>query len=156
MIEAILYCDASVKAGFAGIGICLVDISGRLVQKVSKRLPAPANRSNTEIEASAIIESIKLAHKHGFTDVRIYTDSQSLVQAAHRGSARRRQTRAFIAALQQLSRLIKFSLKWVRGHAGQRWNCLCDRLAKTAKWVPKEIFVKTPTMSRTPALAGGA
>jgi len=133
MIEAVLYCDASVKAGFCGIGLCLLDLNGNLIKKQSRRL-SDRGKNNTEGEAAAIIEGIKLAQKHGFSSIRIYTDSKSLVQVANRGKGGTKMTRKFVKALSTLKNLIAISIKWVKGHSGQKWNTLCDKLARNASW----------------------
>jgi ribonuclease HI len=132
-LEAILYCDASVKEGFCGIGICLLDSNGNLLKKQARRLPSLGS-NNTAAEASAVVEGIKLAKQSGFRHIRVYTDSKSLVEIAHRNRATTKATRHFLRAIQSLRKVMRISLRWVRGHAGKHWNCLCDRLARNAHW----------------------
>jgi ribonuclease HI len=131
--EAVLYCDASVKEGYCGIGICLLDKNGNLLKKQARRLPSLGS-NNTAAEASAVVEGIKLAQQSGFRHIRVYTDSKSLVNIAHRNSATTKIARQFLRTIQTLRRVMSISLRWVRGHAGQHWNCLCDRLARNARW----------------------
>jgi len=139
VIEAVLYCDASVKGGFCGIGICLLDRDGKLLEKQSRRVGS-TGKNNTAAEGLAIIEGIKLAKRNGFKHIRIYTDSKALVEVANHNRASTNTTRQFLRALRALCQSIRLSLRWVRGHAGHHWNCLCDRLAREAKWQTSDIF----------------
>lgn len=134
MIQAVVYCDASVKESFCGIGVCLLDNNGKLVEKLSRRIRGVAKNNNTEAESIAIIEGIKLARDRGFKTIRVYSDSKTLVQASRKGSGKSKVAKKFIIALKSLKEFVTFTLRWVRGHSGQVWNCMCDRLARGAKW----------------------
>lgn len=138
-LEAVLYCDASVKEGFCGIGICLLDHNGNLLKKQARRLPSLGS-NNTAAEASAVVEGIKLAKQSGFRHIRVYTDSKSLVEIAHRNRATTKVARQFLRAIQSLRQVMRISLRWVRGHSGKHWNCLCDRLARNARWGVQDLI----------------
>lgn len=140
-IQAVGYCDASVRGNYCGIGICLLDKDGKLIQKTSRRLPSHRN-NNTKAEAVAIIETVKLCISKGFTNIRVYSDSKSLVKVSQAPSPRNGKSpvaRQFLEMLHELKKFVKVSIRWVKGHARSCWNCLCDSLAREARWTIRDI-----------------
>jgi len=131
--DAIVYCDASVRRGKCGFGVCLLDSNGVLIKKVSRRVVG-YSRNVTALEGRAVCESIALAVRHGFSKIRVYTDSKALVQAAATGRGRSAVVKEFVEIIGKLRGRICVSIKWVRGHAGHKWNCMCDYLAGSARW----------------------
>ena len=145
-LEAVVYTDASVKPKHCGIGVCLLDArTGKLVTKLSRRLVG-YDRNDTALEGRAVCEGIALAMKRGYRNIRVYTDSQSLVDAARNGKARKRAIKQFVAVLEGLRETMQIVLCWVRGHSRQQWNTLCDSLARNARWSLRQlvtIFAET-------------
>lgn len=149
-LVAAVYTDASMRGGYCGIGVCVLDAkTERLVSKTSRRV-AGYEKNNTALEARAICEGIALAASHGFTDIRVYTDSQSLVQAATGGRARKRAVKQFVKAIKNLRDSIQVTLFWVRGHAQHKWNEMSDYLARNARWSFGQLWV----MFAKPFLSG--
>lgn len=151
--QAVVYCDASVKPKHHnGIGICLLDRSGRLVAKVSRRVLG-YSRNITALEGRGVFEGIALAAKHGFTNIRVYTDNRGLACAAANGRGTTAVVRRFVRILNEVRSYIKVSLVWVRGHAGNKWNTTCDRLARNAQWTFTQmlsVIVERIRLKKTP------
>lgn len=138
--DAVVYCDASVRPKHHnGIGICLLDKEGALVAKASRRVLDCGGSSNV-LEGRGILEGIALAIRHGFKSVRVYTDNKGLVCAAGGRGGNVATTKNFVRALNKIRAHIRVSLCWVRGHAGNKWNVTCDKLARNARWTFSQVF----------------
>lgn len=130
---AVIYCDSSVRAGRCGVGICLLGPNGALIEKVSRRFLG-YERNNTALEARAVCEAVELALKHGYGYLKIHTDAKALVRAVQRGKARGVVLRKFLLAVSEMRKHVKVAFNWVKAHVGQKWNTICDELAKNAQW----------------------
>lgn len=133
MIEAIIYSDASVKGKYCGIAVAILDNNGNLIKTIARRIIG-LTKDNTAAEGRAIIQGIKAARKMGFKNIRVYSDSKSLIQVVNSGRASKPATKGFLQIIGYLRKKLTISFKWVRGHAGKKWNVLCDRLAKNAEY----------------------
>lgn len=169
MIEAIIYSDSSVKDKYCGIAVAILDNNGNLIKTIARRVIGLTN-DNTAAEGRAIIQGIKAARKMGFKNIRIYSDSKSLIQVANSGRASKPATKGFLQIVKYLRTKIAISFKWVRGHAGKKWNELCDKLARNAeyqfhgflddvlmlvykRWIVQKLFPRYIRLSATALLS---
>lgn len=96
--------------------------------------------TNNEMELRAVIEGLKLLKGASYVDV--YTDSKYVVDSVEKGwlfnwmkkgeVTIRGGTRPNSSLWWELSELLKIhrvKFYWVKGHAGNKWNEMADRMA---------------------------
>lgn len=111
----LVFSDASVKDGEAGIGVVIVDPSNNVL-RVARYLGY--NWTSSEAEAEAACFALTLIRRRA-SHITLYTDNAE----AHKVAARSKMGKSF--------RNLK--AMWVRSHSGQRWNEEADRLARWAR-----------------------
>lgn len=149
--DLIVFCDASCKNDYCGIGICVLSPNGKLIDSFSKRLSG-FRKNNTAAEARAVCEAVAYGIKKGAKSIRVYSDSISLSAVVSRKKARSPLMKEFLEAINVLSRSIKITLKYVRGHAKSRWNNMCDHLARKAKFSTFEKLINSVFPKKSPDL----
>jgi ribonuclease HI len=109
------------------IGVVLRDPDGRLIAELSERI-GPA--INTVAEYRALIEGLKLAHSRGIQRIRVFLDSEIVVdQVNGRAKVGKEQIRALHAeACSLLQEFPNIRISWVP----RKWNAEADALATNA------------------------
>ncbi|MDI9611957.1 MAG: ribonuclease HI [Acidobacteriota bacterium] len=124
--------------GPGGYGVVLVHDSGR--REISAGFRLTTNNRMEILAAIAGLEALKEPCR-----VRLYSDSQYLVNAIEKGWAARWRANGWMRnrrepavnpdlweRLLELCRMHQVQFLWVRGHAGHPENERCDRLATAA------------------------
>ena len=109
------------------IGVVLRDPDGRLIAEISERI-GPA--INTVAEYRALIEGLKLARSRGIERIRVFLDSELVVdQVNGRAKVRKEHIRPLHAeACSLLQEFPNIRISWVP----RKWNAEADALATKA------------------------
>lgn len=118
--------------------------------------------TNNRMELKAVIEGLRLLTRP--SEVTIITDSQYVAKTINRGNLRAyvntpgRKNADLWEQILRLSTWHKVTAKWIRGHAGNKYNQKCDTIAnREASQLEKEkglrikIFTDLLTDMSTPA-----
>jgi ribonuclease HI len=111
----------------AAIGVVLRDPDGRPVAEISERI-GPA--INTHAEYRALIEGLKLARRRGIQRIRVFADSELVVdQVNDRAQVAKEHIRPLHAeACSLLQEFPNIRVSWVP----RKWNAEADALATKA------------------------
>jgi ribonuclease HI len=109
------------------IGIVLRDPNGYVIVEISERI-GPA--INTVAEYQALIEGLKLAHRRGIPRIRVFLDSELVVEQVNgRAKVRKEHIRPLHAeACALLEAFPSIRVSWVP----RKWNTEADALATRA------------------------
>src|ERR1700749_1750037 len=111
-----------------GIGVVLRDPGGHLIAEISKRI-GPA--INTVAEYRALIEGLKLARSRGIQRIRVFLDSEIVVDQVN-GRAKVGKEHIRLLNEEACSLLKEFSnirISWIP----RKWNAEADELACKAR-----------------------
>jgi ribonuclease HI len=112
--------------GHAAIGALLRNPRLATVDQISKAI-GPA--SHNEAEYQALIEGLKLAHDHGIQRIRVYMDSELVVDQVNGVSAvRKEHLRELHDVASSLVALFDIRISWVP----REMNAEADQLVKDA------------------------
>jgi ribonuclease HI len=113
--------------GQGAIGVVLRDPDGHLIAEISKRI-GPA--INTVAEYRALIEGLKLARSRGIQRIRVFLDSELVVdQLNGRAKVRKEHIRPLhTEACSLLQEFPNIRISWVP----RKWNAEADALATKA------------------------
>ncbi len=89
------------------------------------------NVTNQVAELEAAVLGLEAARAAGYTSVQLFSDSQYLIKTMC-GEFRRKTNLDIWAKLDQAAAGMEIRWAWVRGHNGNRWQELADRLAVEA------------------------
>jgi len=122
--EIILYTDGSCSPnpGNGGYGIVALTDPEIHISHLVK------NTTNNIMEVTAIIEAVKL-FKNCNVNIKIYSDSKYAINCAE-GKWKRKVNLELWKEYDTVSKGKNISFKWVKGHSGDYYNDLVDRLAK--------------------------
>jgi len=85
--------------------------------------------TNNRMEMKAIIEGLKFLKKQKIKEeITIYTDSKLIEQTINSGWKKKANLDLWQELL-ELNEQLKVTYKWVKGHAQNKYNNECDRLA---------------------------
>lgn len=115
-------------------------------ERVIKRSGAVKGTTNNRMELTAVIEALKVYGKEGIDAkaIILHTDSQYVQKGISEwiqgwirkgwktSTGRMVKNRDLWQELKNLSDSLPITWKWVRGHAGDPFNEMCDGLVKTA------------------------
>ena len=109
------------------IGVVLRDPDGHLIAEISERI-GPA--INTVAEYRALIEGLKLARSRGIQRIRVFLDSELVVdQVNGRAKVRKEHIRPLhTEACSLLQEFLNIRISWVP----RKWNAEADALATKA------------------------
>jgi ribonuclease HI len=148
--EITIYTDgaASGNPGPGGYGVVLISGPHRLEKSQGFRLT-----TNNRMELMAVIDGLESLKIRG-SNVTVYTDSRYVADAVEKGWLFRWESKAFKKKKNQdlwirflkTYRKHKVKFVWIKGHASNPENELCDRLAVAASKnsEPKEDTGYTP------------
>ena len=110
------------------IGVVLRDPDGRVIEKISEPI-GPA--INTVAEYRALIQGLKLARSHGIERIRVFLDSELVVdQVNGRAKVRKEHIRRLhTEACSLLEEFPNHRISWVP----RKWNAEADALATEAR-----------------------
>jgi len=127
--EVTAYTDGACSGnpGPAGIGVLLK--CGESEREISKAI---GNSTNNRAEMQAVIEAMQAVHQPERCSLTIYTDSQ-LVLKTLAGQWRAKKNLDLLETARGLvKQFAGFSIKFVKGHAGDPGNTRADYLATRA------------------------
>ena len=86
--------------------------------------------TNNRMEMTAIIEALRHLHENNFQqhDVKLFSDSNLIVQTLNQGWKRKANLDLW-EELDLLNEELQVEYIWVRGHAKNKWNNECDKIA---------------------------
>jgi ribonuclease HI len=87
--------------------------------------------TNNRMEMIAVIESLKFIDEHHLQrcEVILYSDSNLIVQTLTRGWKRKANLDLW-EELDNLNEELSVEYVWVKGHAQNKWNNECDKIAQ--------------------------
>lgn len=144
MKEVVIYTDGAcdINPGPGGYGVVLIYGQNRKELSAGYRLT-----TNNRMELMAAIRGLEALKEP--CNVTVYSDSEYLVQAMSLGWAQRWKKRGWRRSendpaanpdlwekLLALCQVHQVTFTWIRGHAGNRENERCDRLAVQARRSP--------------------
>lgn len=127
-----IYTDGSCinNPGYGGWAFCVIgDI------EICKSGGEPKS-TNNRMELIAVIEAIKYICK----DCTIHTDSQLIMKCAN-GEWKRKNNLDLWKIYDNLTKNKKIEWEWVRGHDGNKYNELVDKLAKKEAKNMKKYYI---------------
>ena len=142
--KVIIYTDgaASGNPGPGGYGVVM--IWGKYLKKISKGYRLT---TNNRMELMAVIAALKMLKRPGL-HIEIYSDSNYVVKAVKEGWLKNWIRNGFKKGTKQiknkdlwteyasLATAHKINFNWVKGHAENEMNNLCDELATSAARAP--------------------
>lgn len=126
MSAVVIYTDGACSGNPGPGGWGAVLIWNGVVRALSGGEP---HTTNQRMELTAVIKALEALKRP--CEVIVRTDSQYLVNTMTQGWKRRANLDLW-GRLDELCRVHKISWEWVRGHAGDPYNELADRLARAA------------------------
>lgn len=135
-----LYCDGACSGnpGPGGCAFIILDESTKYDYREAKYFP---NTTNNRMELQACIEGLEEIYVRGknVNVIEIYTDSQYLVKTMTMGWKKSKNTdlwQDLDDVIEDLKREnpsnFKIEWNWVKGHASNKYNNLCDKMAVNA------------------------
>ena len=129
MVE--IYTDGScLKNPYGPSGSGVVMIYGKYVKTISYSI---GSSTNNRAELTAILkalQNIKEAKRH--MPITIYTDSRYAIGVCTKATRANKNQDLVYPILELLSNFSEVKFKWIKGHNGNRWNEIADRLALRA------------------------
>ncbi|NUM30697.1 MAG: ribonuclease HI [Bacteroidetes bacterium] len=135
-MKVIIYTDGSSRGNPGNGGYGAVLIYGKHIKEISEGFK---HTTNNRMELMAVIESLK-ALKMENLEIDIYTDSKYVMDAFEKNWIKKWKTTSFTKiknpdlwkVLIDLYEKHNIKFHWVKGHSGNNYNELCDKLATTA------------------------
>lgn len=130
-----IYCDGSCKnngssESIAGIGVVLnyiVDGKIKKTRNISEAIPG-TGMTNNYAEIYAAIRGLQVVTNRNIP-IKIYSDSQYLINTMNLGWARRYNISLWDTLYDILLGFKKIEFCYVKGHSGNKYNELADKLA---------------------------
>lgn len=95
--------------------------------------PELASMRNVAGEIKGAMKAMEFCLEHGIRSLCIYHDYEGISKWCEgQWEAKKEGTRAYREFYRQASEKVKITFRKVKGHSGDRWNDLADRLAKEA------------------------
>lgn len=128
MIEA--FTDGSCKGNPGPGGWCAILLKKNISKPFKILRGRETATTNNRMEMTAVIEALRFLHENDFQreDVILYTDSNLIVQTLNRGWKRKANLDLW-EELDHLNEELQVEYVWIKGHANNKWNGECDRLA---------------------------
>ena len=116
--------------------------------KLTKLSGNEKNSTNNRMELTAIIEALKWVKKNkkSVENIKLYSDSNLIVQTLNKGWKKKANTDLW-EKLDKLLPKLDIEFFWVKGHAENKYNNMCDEMAvseskkikirETKTYVPK-------------------
>lgn len=134
MSKLIAYTDGSYQKSIQkyGCGVVLLDENENVVDRASfYGTPEKGENSwNINGELEAAMYAINLALKLNAESITIYHDYEGVgAWADHRWKTNKKLTKNYQKFVDNYRKAIPIQFRWVKGHAGSKWNEEADRLA---------------------------
>jgi ribonuclease HI len=127
--------------GKGGWGAVIIESDGT-IRKVNGR--APERTTSNRMEMTAVLMVLRTLQ--ATTDqVIVHSDSQLLIRTLNRQYGRKMNLDLWRQIDQEVKRFPQISFQWVRGHAGDTFNEMADRLANEAIWSSNDPPAKRPS-----------
>lgn len=124
-----LYTDGacSPNPGLGGWGCCFY-----INDKIEKHCGYLEDTTNNVMEITAVIRGLQEISKYT-KEVEIYTDSQYVVNTMTKGWKRNKNIELWVELDSLLTKFNTVNWVWVKGHASNLYNNMCDELAVNAR-----------------------
>ena len=140
-----IYTDGSVYPNPGEGGWCCVLIgefkNGTKIKTISGHEPAPT--TNNRMEVYSVIRGLKEIKKPEQVNVTIYSDSQWTIGALSGSYKRIKKNLDLVREGKEIiSKFHNVKWNWVKGHSGDEWNEVCNKLAydRMKEKTPEEII----------------
>lgn len=119
---------------------CVILCSGQVIKTIngSSCDEKYIEMRNVAGELEASVQAIKWAMQNKYKSIRIYHDYEGIASwAKGEWSTNRIGTREYVSFIQNCSKKIKICFTKVKGHSGQKYNEMADKLAKEGLHIKK-------------------
>lgn len=122
------YTDGSAhyKTGIGGSGYLVLQ-GGEIVHQASKGF---TQTTNNRMELLAVISAVNYIPKGA--RIRVFTDSQYAIKVLTRPPSAKKKNLDLLFRFKEVSEGKKVSFVWVKGHNGNKYNEMADKLANGA------------------------
>lgn len=135
MTKVIIYTDGSAKGNPGNGGYGVVLLAGEHTKRLSQGF---IHTTNNRMELMAVIVGLESLKKR--CDVTVYSDSKYVVDAIEKGwlfnwkktNFKGKKNADLWKRFLNIYPAHNVSLLWVKGHAGNKYNEICDELAVSA------------------------
>lgn len=123
----IIYTDASFKpSGDSSYAFCIIDRETETEMTFGGKSPKAEVKTVEDAELYAILMAMRSIGTESRISVSIFTDSHYVFHHVHSNSKFGNLWDEFYS----YAKIFDISLNWVKGHNGNKYNCLCDTIAK--------------------------
>ncbi len=109
--------------------------------------------TNNRMEMLAVIralEYLEAMKKKSFQNVKIYSDSNLIIQTINQGWKRKANLDLWLK-LDELNEKLMPKYFWVKGHAKNKWNNECDKIAvQESAIAQKKLFQSSARIQKKP------
>ncbi|MBD3328244.1 reverse transcriptase-like protein [Candidatus Peregrinibacteria bacterium] len=124
-----IYTDGSCKGNPGPGGWAAIFLNESQNQPIKVLKGSSINTTNNRMEMAAIIEALEYVKKEfGKERVKIISDSNLLVQSLNLGWKRKANLDLW-EKLDDARKNLQVEYSWVKGHATNKWNNECDKIA---------------------------
>ncbi|HLG25585.1 MAG TPA: ribonuclease H [Candidatus Gracilibacteria bacterium] len=125
-----IFTDGSCKGnpGPGGWAAILIEKKSQTVFKILKG--HESDTTNNRMEMIGVIEALRFIHENHLqqSEITLYSDSNLVIQTLNQGWKRKANLDLW-EELDELNEELNVTFTWIRGHAKNKWNEQCDRLA---------------------------
>jgi ribonuclease HI len=127
--KQIIYTDGSCipNPGPGGYGFVILEYDGKELTREWHVSGGENPATNNRMELRAVIEALKFTHTK--EEYVIYSDSMYVINCAKGKWARKKNTKMW-SEYERVSKDKNIEWVWVKGHSGDKYNEIVDRLAK--------------------------
>jgi ribonuclease HI len=125
-----IYTDGSCKGNPGAGGWAAILFEEKAKKPIAKLKGNESDTTNNRMEMIAMIEALKFIHDHHLqqNSIIIYSDSNLIVQSFRLGWKRKANLDLW-EELDNLNEELQVEFIWVEGHASNKWNNECDKIA---------------------------
>lgn len=125
-----IYSDGSCKGNPGAGGWAAILLDGEAKKPLIILKGGESETTNNRMEMIAVIEALRYIHKNHLQNniVNVFSDSNLLVQTLMQGWKRKKNLDLW-EELDSLNEELEVEYIWVEGHADNKWNNECDKIA---------------------------
>lgn len=150
--KIIIYTDGSCigNPGPGGWAFLVLDLSEEKLKTSSKKIihhdDFSYHTTNNRMEMMAILEALKFSHEH-FSDylIELNSDSNLLIQTLNQGW-KRKANQDLWSEIDKYRKNLHIKYFWVKAHADDKYNNLCDQYAQNASAKAAKLLRKNPQL----------
>jgi ribonuclease HI len=160
--KIIIYTDGSCigNPGPGGWAFLVLDLSDEKIKTSSKKIIHHSDFSfhttNNRMEMTAILEALKFSQE-SFSDylIELNSDSNLLIQTLNQGWKRKANLDLW-SEIDRYRKNLHIKYFWVKAHADDKYNNLCDEYAQNASAKAAKLLKKNPQLAEDAKLVHAA